>query len=98
MAIEDNRTVADSFVVVRGRDADRGRGGRRRQRGPLRRGGVPGPAPSAAALGGPRRMTPITRRRTDMAPTGEQELQGVKGRIQLYRWDTESPRYVAVLV
>ena len=33
-----------------------------------------------------------------MAPTGEQELQGVKGRIQLYRWDTESPRYVAVLV
>ena len=32
-----------------------------------------------------------------MAPTGEQELQGVKGRIQLYRWDAESPRYVAVL-
>jgi len=32
-----------------------------------------------------------------VAPTGEQELQGVKGRIQLYRWDTDSPRYVAVL-
>jgi alpha-beta hydrolase superfamily lysophospholipase len=32
-----------------------------------------------------------------VAPTGEQELQGVKGRIQLYRWDAESPRYVAVL-
>jgi len=32
-----------------------------------------------------------------MAPTSERELQGVKGRVQLYRWDAESPRYVAVL-
>jgi alpha-beta hydrolase superfamily lysophospholipase len=32
-----------------------------------------------------------------MAPTSEVELQGVKGRVQLYRWDAESPRYVAVL-
>jgi alpha-beta hydrolase superfamily lysophospholipase len=33
-----------------------------------------------------------------MSPTSEVELQGVRGRIQLYRWITERPRYTAVLV
>jgi alpha-beta hydrolase superfamily lysophospholipase len=32
-----------------------------------------------------------------MAPTSELELQGVKGKVLLYRWETESPRYVAVV-
>jgi alpha-beta hydrolase superfamily lysophospholipase len=33
-----------------------------------------------------------------MAPTSEFELQGTRGRIQAYRWDADSPRYVAILV
>jgi alpha-beta hydrolase superfamily lysophospholipase len=33
-----------------------------------------------------------------MSLTSEVELQGVRGRIQLYRWDTAEPRYAAVLV
>jgi alpha-beta hydrolase superfamily lysophospholipase len=33
-----------------------------------------------------------------VSPTREVELQGTRGRIQLYRWDAEQPRYVAVLL
>ena len=32
-----------------------------------------------------------------MAPTNEFDFEGVKGRVRAYRWDAESPRYVAVL-
>lgn len=38
------------------------------------------------------------RRGSDMAPTSEFDLQGTEGRIQAYRWDAESPRYVALVV
>src|SRR5918998_6978088 len=33
-----------------------------------------------------------------MAPTSEFDLHGTRGRIQAYRWDADSPRYVAILV
>jgi alpha-beta hydrolase superfamily lysophospholipase len=33
-----------------------------------------------------------------MAPANELEMQGVRGRMHVYRWDAQSPRFVAVLV
>ena len=33
-----------------------------------------------------------------MAPTSEFDLHGTRGTIQAYRWDADSPRYVAILV